>query len=197
MKKLASLLLFLAIGSSAHLCSDETSASEFAKDSFLYGSLGVLAPSYLQPVFGLGLRGQSGYSGFDTAVEGIYISKDHYQLSLSLDYLFYNKPCLKHQFYFGVGLQASLTYNKFYYEYKYPDSEISFSSEYEFVTPSLQPELILGKQYISDTGGRRFFEVKIHPVTITERNALLMNLRDPQLEYSFQPSLEIRYGVGF
>ncbi|GAB5411375.1 MAG: hypothetical protein ChlgKO_04890 [Chlamydiales bacterium] len=197
MKKIATLLLFLLIGSSVNLCSDETSASEFAKDSFLYGSLGVLAPSYLQPVFGLGLRGQSGHSGFDTAVEGIYISKDAYQLSLSLDYLFYNKPCLKHQFYFGLGLQASLTYNKFYYKHKYPDSEVSFSTECEIVTPSLHPEFIFGKQYISDTGGRRFFEVKIHPVTITERNALLMNLRDPQLEYTFQPSLEVRYGVGF
>ena len=196
MKKFATLL-FLITFSSAHLSSDETSGYNYAKDSFLYGSLGVLAPSYLQPVFGLGLRSQLGYSGIDAALEGIYISKDSYQLSLSLDYLYYNKPCLKHQFYFGVGLQASLTYNKLYYKDEYLDSEISFCSEYEFVTPSLQPELILGKQYISDTGGRRFFEVKIHPVVITEKNALLMNLRDLQLKYSFQPSLELRYGVGF
>lgn len=197
MKKLATLLLFLAIGSSAHLCSDETSASEFAKDSFLYGSLGVLAPSYLQPIFGLGLRGQSGHNGFDTVLEGIYYSKDSYKLSLSLDYLYYNKPCLKHQFYFGIGLQALMSYGKTYYKYESFDSESSFTLEDEFIAPSLHPEIIFGKQYISNTGGRRFFEIKIHPITIVDRYAAFICPRYIHLKYFFDPSLEIRYGVGF
>ncbi len=196
MKKIVVLFLVGVLSATGNIFCDEEKTSNFAKDSFLYGSLGVLAPSYLQPVLGLGFRGQSGHNGFNTIFEGTFFSKDSYKLSLSLDYLYFNKPCLQHQFYFGLGLQASICYWTNYYKtHNYSSYDLN---DYRWIKISsyannILPELIFGKQYVSNTGGRRFFEVKILPF------ADLLSVYSGRYYFisRLSPSVVLRYGVAF
>ncbi|MDX8431042.1 MAG: hypothetical protein SNF33_04470 [Candidatus Algichlamydia australiensis] len=163
MKKFG-LLLLLFTANFGRLKADE-GISTYTQDAFVYSSMGSIASLIMFPIVGIGFRNQSGNIGSDisiqgTGIPGIFLAKGNATV------LYYPKPNLKRQFYFGAGA-GIMTVNL--------DETAAFS-----------PELVVGKQYCPDTGGRRFFEAQITPY--------IMN---SQGEGTFVPGLILRYGIGF
>lgn len=106
----------------------------------VYGELG-LGPFPLPiPVFGVGLREQQGHHGFDISLKAsTVVSCTH--LKTSLLYHYYFKPCIVSQFYTGLGISSGVLFGR-------------------RPQPLLSPEFVFGKQYMTKTGGIRFFQAQ-------------------------------------
>lgn len=162
MKKFTLLLLLFA-GSFSTIRAEEN-PSNYASDSFAYATLGGIAPIFMFPIAGLGFRAQSGHNGFDIGVQGTGIG-NFYLLKANATYLFYPKPNLQKQFYYGIGAGVE----------QLKKEKTLFS-----------PEFVVGKQFTSDTGGKRFFEAQVTPYVVNKRG-----------RGEFVPGVIIRYGIGF
>ncbi len=142
MKKFALLILLFA-GSFSTLKAEE-SPSAYASDTYAYATLGGITPLLMFPIAGIGTRIQSGHNGFDIGVQGTCFG-NFFILKANATYLFYPKPNLQKQFYYGIGAGIE----------RMEKEKTSFS-----------PEFVVGKQFTNDTGGRRFFEAQITPYIV-------------------------------
>lgn len=154
MKKIM-VLLVLAITSFNTLVADEDSIGNFTKDKYVYLSLGAtanfvaLSRCYhltIAPCAGLGFRAQSGHNGLDLSIQGRCVL-DQFRIKGNACYLYYFNPNLKNQLYCGFG--AGL------------DTNIDMSCH-----PLLTPELSIGRQFITENGKRRFWNVQLSPCAI-------------------------------
>lgn len=144
MKKLyLSLIVILFL---PNLAFSEEKEQEKIKDHFSYFSFGGGFPALLYGNFGL--RVQSHHSGFDF---GLGMSPRPLMCQAYFNYLFYPKPSYEAQWYLGLGSKA-ICYNP-------------FMENYILLLPSY---LCFGKEFISKKGNKRFFQVDLGGVYITE-----------------------------
>ncbi|GAB5411368.1 MAG: hypothetical protein ChlgKO_04820 [Chlamydiales bacterium] len=189
MNKFGTLLLAF-IGAFSIASASEEQENKYANDSFLYGELGTSIPTGqegLLPVFGLGFRGQSGHNGFDINAKGTVFG-DLQTVKGSLSYLYYLKPNLQGQFYAGLGAGLKQTFDR---------TAIAQENQDRL---TLSPELTFGKQYITNGGGRRFFQAQITPFEVTKANSDFKKEEiafHEGLNHNWTPSVTVSYGWGF
>lgn len=224
MKKFGTLLLAFA-GAFSIASADEEQEHKYANDNFLYGELGTSIPTGqegLLPVFGLGYRGQSGHNGFDVNAKGTVFG-DSQTVKGTASYLYYFKPNLQGQFYAGLGAGVKQSFNKTktlntearpaksLIEDK--ENKIKYHTHIRTRNDVLafSPELTLGKQYITNGGGRRFFQAQITPFEVTKANDSFKSprdengkkLKDQKIAFhkgsnrNWTPSVTVSYGWGF
>ena len=224
MKKFGTLLLAFA-GAFSIANADEAQEHKYANDSFLYGELGTSIPTGeagLLPAFGLGCRGQSGHNGFDVNAKGTVYGNSQ-SVKGTASYLYYFKPNLQGQFYAGIAAGVKQSFNKIKTlnpearPVKSPEDNEGNKIKYHthirtrHDVLALSPELTLGKQYITNGGGRRFFQAQITPFEITKANDSFKTptdkdgkkLKNEKIAFhkgssrNWTPSVTVSYGWGF
>ncbi|MDX8431043.1 MAG: hypothetical protein SNF33_04475 [Candidatus Algichlamydia australiensis] len=209
MKKFGTLFLLAFVGVFSTANANET---EYASDSFVYGSLGTEMPGNLLPVFGLGFRGQSGHNGFDMHAQGAAYGETQ-MVKGALSYLYYFQPNLQGQFYAGLGASVKQIFDRtktLSTEEKYRGVNGNGERYHKWIRErhdvlSVAPELTLGKQYISNGGGRRFFQAQITPFVVSKSNDAFKTPEngDEKTPFfkgttrSWTPSVTLSYGWGF
>lgn len=139
-----------------------------------YGELGLGPFPFPIPVFGLGLREQHGYHGYDISLKVSTLVKCTH-LKTSLLYHYYFKPCLASQFYTGFGLSIGTLFG-------------------HRPLPLLSPEFVFGKQYMTENGGLRFFQAQASFPTVawnTERRSPTSS------SILYMPLVVLSYGIIF
>jgi hypothetical protein len=166
----------LVLGFSLCLCGSLFAAEEPSPISNQYGYLSLgLGPAPLPlPQFGGGYRLQRGAHGFDANEQ---FSTIYYLtgVKIGLDYLYYLNPDLQKQFYIGVG----------------PALFGVFGNRDTLLHGSLfavAPELIFGKQYMTDTGSMRHFQVNMNCPAYCIGN---------HKDVLYYPLVSFSYGWGF
>lgn len=174
MKKIIVLTLF-AVASFSTLKADDENISNFTSDKYAYLSLGgtanlVSLPGLYQltiaPCVGVGFRAQSGHNGLDLSVQTRYVC-DHFRIKGNSSYLYYFSPNLQDQIYCGIGAGI--------------DTDIEMNGAL-----LLTPELSIGKQFVTDAGRRRFWNVQFSPCAINRSGRVI----------TFS-ELIVKYGLGF
>ncbi len=170
MKKFGITLLAL-IGFCGMLNADEE-ANIYARDGFLYGSIGLTTPGALFPVFGIGLRSQTGHNGLDAN-----FTDNAQKLKATLSYLFYGKPNLRSQYYGGLGVGVE-----------------EFFDNWDPTYTTASPEVLVGKQF-----GKHFFQAQVTPFRIGQTTSDIQFNEDLFKNGSFNwtPTLVVSYGFGF
>lgn len=152
--------------------------------SFFYGDVGVGPLPILLPTFALGYRTQWNHTGYDASIQvaslGIVTA-----LKGSLLYHYYFQPSLCSQFYAGAGIAGGGVFK-------------SDGDTFPFVAP----EFVFGKQYITDTGGLRFFQIQANFPTFyfqEQTHWHEWDLVDISWEHNIMwiPVVTISYGIGF
>ena len=138
MRNLRKIILgLLVIGATVSGFANEK--EQQVENSYNYWSIGAGIPTILSLKFGH--RQQAGHHGFEYGVgitPLIYLTEGHVFGS----YLYYPKPSLQSQFYYGLGLRAGgfMELNRAKFAY-------------------IAPGLIFGKEYLSSANSRRFIQV--------------------------------------
>lgn len=174
MKKIIALFLLTIINFST-LKADDENISNFTNDKYAYLSLGGTANFIafhglyqltIAPCVGVGFRAQSGHNGFDLSIQGRYVF-DHLRVKGNSSYLYYFNPNLQDQIYCGIGAGI--------------DTDIEMKGAL-----LLTPELSIGKQFVTDAGRRRFWNVQLSPCAINRSGRVI----------TFS-ELIVKYGFGF
>ncbi len=139
MKTLKTLIFSLLITCAGAIVHAEETQPEKVENAYGYFSYGFGIPTFLS--LKLGKRIQSQHHGCDFGV-GITPLVDVTELHAFASYLNYPNPNLNSQFYWGLGIKGG----GLIYEHK---------PSFGYVGPGL----ILGKEFITNNGSRRFIQV--------------------------------------
>jgi len=175
MKKIVELLSICSLLLSGSLFA---STSEKVCSSFGYMNVGLGPFPLPLPIFGLGYRAQRHQHGFDISLQvSTIVMLTH--IKGSLLYQHYFRPSFQSQFYIGGGLGVSGLFGT------YGNDAIG----------AVSPEFVFGKQYLADTGGRRFFQMQVSWPTcgFEEFSKRSFSKR----EFFYYPLVVFSYGVGF
>lgn len=149
-----------------------TPVSEPVRNSFGHFDIGVGPLPILLPTFTVGHRNQWGHHGFDislTAETVVLIT----QVKVSQTYLYYFTPNLKSQLYFGAGIGTS-----------------ALISNHGETVGLISPQFLIGKEYVNEAGGRRFFQAEIaFPSVGFDGNGYA--------GMGWLPLVVLSYGIGF
>lgn len=139
-----------------------------------YGELGLGPFPLPVPVFGLGYREQIGHHGWDLSLKvSTVVCATH--LKGSLIHHYYFKPDLRSQFYVGAGASMGALFGHHDWD----------------STALASPEFVFGKQYLTQTGGLRFFQAQASFPTLT------FNRKHHKSEPFWMPLVVLSYGVLF
>jgi hypothetical protein len=129
------------------------------------------------PNFTIGVRTQKNHFGFDFSADLFTI---HYITSLKItpSFLYYPKPKLNSQFYYGVGFTAGELF---------PDKKF-FKKSLTY----LSPELIFGKKYQNENNENRFWQLTIDFPTFG-----FENYKNKTCKTLYYPIVFLKYGVAF
>ncbi len=169
--------IFLILFCIVALYGEESKPQKKVTDQFVYLDLGLGPVPIIIPQFGMGYRLQSGSSGLNVGIRGSSIVEAS-EVKLNTNYLYYIHPNREKQNYIGVGLSSGLLFLK-----------KNFRDQHGFWGTNL----LIGKEYISDTGGKRFFEADITwPIYGTRRGK---EITDGKMFWF--PCVIFSYGWGF
>jgi hypothetical protein len=139
--------------------------------SSVYGELGLGPFPLPLPVFGVGYREQMGHHGWDLSLKAsTVVCATH--LKGSLIHHYYFNPDLRSQFYMGAGASAGVLFA-------------------HHTRPLISPEFVFGKQYLTKSGGLRFFQAQCSFPT------LVFNKKHHDSEVFWMPLVVLSYGVMF
>ncbi|MCI0382370.1 MAG: hypothetical protein L0207_04900 [Chlamydiae bacterium] len=149
----------------------ETPASNECKD--IDDQYGYFSFSFGFPaLFGLniGYRSQHNHNGFEIG-GGVVPLVFIYELHAYTSYLYYPKPSLDSQFYFGLGVRGGYAN--------------CMGNKWRRGAGYIAPGIILGKSYLNPKNDKRFFQVAVSPTAYTHK------------KFRFAPSINISYGYAF
>lgn len=166
MKKLI-LLFIAAITVGSGFC-DEATPDPIVNDQYGYFSHGASFPCIYSLNFAR--RVQHNHDGYEIGIGGSPVLFA-YEAHAFLNYLYFPKPNLDSEFYFGIGAQggyASFTTNKF-------GKGVGF----------LAPNLVFGKSFYKAENDRRFVQLNVAPGFYAQE------------KWRRVPSLSVSYGYCF
>ena len=155
--------------------------SQKVVNNYWYFDLGAGPLPILFPIFGFGHRDQIDHHGFNFGARGTTVI-EYTAVKLNLDYLYYFVPNFERQNYIGIGLSPAIIWESRYYSHSK-------------ITPFISPNLLLGKEYVSDAGGRRFFEADINWPMVFFKHVGSHKHTKPGLVWF--PSVILSYGWAF
>lgn len=168
MSKLAAMIGCLTLVSLGSISAEE--APEVIQNDMGYASMG-LGPFPLPiPYLGIGYRLQRNHHGADVSLKSatvIHVT----QLKGSALYHYYFSPNLSSQMYAGLGVGVSGVFSK--------------RKDYRTY---ISPEFVVGKQYLNEVGGKRFFQAEVSWPTF--------DIRKPK-DNTLVPLVVLSYGIGF
>ncbi len=172
MKQALTIAIGLFLSLSAPLIATEE--PPIVTNRYGYVNLGVGPAPLPIPQFGGGYRFQNGSNGFDANMQ-ISTVVELTAVKASVNYLRYLSPDIKKQFYVGAG-----------------PALIEFFGRRDRILTAA-PEIIFGKQYISDTGSQRHFQANIiWPIVDLNKNS-----HGWHKDIFMYPALSFSYGWGF
>lgn len=145
------------------------------KASYGYVSLGLGPFPIPFPLIGVGGRYQNGHHGFDGSVQFISFGRDFTIAKENLNYLYYVKPNLASQFYFGGGIGITEVWS------------------WRHMQALLSPQVIVGKQYTTKDGGVRYFQAQIDPVFLNLNKVY----KKGRFSVGAYPAVVLSYGICF
>lgn len=178
------IFLLTTFGLSAgELSKDQTSASidePSVRNSFGHLDIGLGPFPLPLPSFAAGYRNQWNHHGLDVYLSALTVYWAT-QVKGNAIYNYYFNPKLAAQFYVGGGVGVSTI----------------FLSKTSFKKPVLciSPEFIFGKEYRSETGGQRFFQMQVSVPTIGTHYLNKKSSINPYTLY--YPLVVFTYGIGF
>lgn len=163
------LLLFVGM-----LHGQEPVQTPNVKGSFGYADIGIGPLPLLVPTFGLGCRTQYNHHGWDLSLHAASVVVLT-EIKGSLLHHYYFNPCFESQFYSGLGIGFGALFSKH-------DDTLTF----------LSPEFAFGKEYTTDTGGLRFFQVQVSFPTFYSNKGHHFSHHP-----FYMPLVVFSYGIGF
>ena len=148
MKKVSLIISTLLILSNILFAQEEPPVTT---GSYRYFELGAGPFPIPIPAIAFGYRNQNGHNGFDTDVQFSTII-EYSPLKWGMHYLCYPKPDIAREYYVGAGPAfIALILN----------IKGSYFGDIKGVMPLLGPEFLLGKQYMTDSGKKRHFQLQV------------------------------------
>jgi len=145
---LASLSLFAAPS-----FDDDMAIYETRETAFAYWNVGMFM---LMPTAGVGYRVQNTTTGFDLNISAATVDvNSFYHIRGNALWLYYPKPDIRSQFYFGAGPGL----HKIYLHLADEEHE----EEYDIHLGALTPELVVGHEKSLESGMKRFYQIQVTP----------------------------------
>ena len=172
MRILKKMIVGLILAANSSLLCDEVNkptAQAYdgrVKNDYSYFGCGAGFPNILSAK--LGHRYQLGKHGFDFGVGAtplVIVMEAH----LYGNYLYYPKPNLSSQMYFGIGLQGGFEI------YPFVDSPIWY----------IGPQIIVGHEFTTRNGERPFIQLAVGPAALTTQDLVLCHSISVTIGYGF------------
>ncbi len=157
---------------------EEESAARI-RNTYIHIDLGSGPYPLPIPSLALGVRNQWGHNGLDVSLYAstvVYIT----QAKVTPSYLFYFFPGLESQFYVGGGLGVSALFQS--------------RKHYDQAVMCLSPEIIIGREYKTDLGLRKFFQAQISFPTYVFGRLKTLSMKHHVVQF---PLVVLTYGIGF
>ena len=149
----------------------KNNSDKIIKNSNTYFALGWGIPGF--PSFQFGYRSQNANNGMNISIQaGCFIIFSAH-LKADILYLYFPKPNLKREIYFGAGLGYLAITNL-----------VCFGSG-QHIYSSISPEFLCGVQYKIKNGGNRFFQGQISWPNIWLGQRTKIDIIIPQISISY------------
>lgn len=155
-------------------------AQQDVTQSMGYVSIGVGPLPIPLPVFAGGYRFQDNHWGADFPLQVISVGSyaTHVQASAIAHY--YPKPNAASQMYVGAGIAPGVAFS----------TDGGSIARHSNIAGTIAPQLVLGHQYQTDGGQKRFLEAKINVPTVSITDT-------KHTEVLGAPLMTVNYGFGF
>lgn len=102
-----------------------------------------------------------------------------YGIQSNVDYIFFPRPNLQSQYYFGAGLKSLFLISEIGYLFSH------------------QPEVFLGKEYVNKNGKHRFLEIKFGYYGVVEKFIYRNNFHIHRKNSYIRPMIYLCHGIEF